>query len=67
MELQLNEKYVYDQKGQKKEVIIGYKEYLKLMALLEDLDDIEEIKKVEAEETMPWEEVKNILSSQDKL
>ena len=48
-------------------MIIGYKEYQNLMALLEDLDDIEEINKVEAEETMPWEEVKNKLKSQSKL
>ena len=67
MLLELNEKIVYNKKGQKKEVIIPYSKYLKLMELLEDFDDLKAIKEVEFEETVPWKQVKEELHSQGKL
>ena len=67
MNLQLNEKIVYDKKGRKKDIIIPYAEYQKLMELLEDLDDLNEMKEVESEEMVPWEQVKEGLRRQGKL
>ncbi len=67
MLINLNEKIVYNNKGQKKEVIIPYSKYLKLMEMLEDLDDLKAMKEVEFEETVPWEQVKEELHSQGKL
>jgi hypothetical protein len=58
MNLKLNEKIVYDKRGRKKDVIIAYPEYRKLMELVEDLDDIQEMKVVVKEETVPWEDIK---------
>jgi len=67
MNLQLNEKIVYDKKGRRKDVIIPYSKYRKLMELLEDIDDLEDMKEVESEETVQWKRVKEELQRQGKL
>jgi len=67
MTLQWKEKIVYDKRGRKKEVIIPYTAYRKLLALLEDLDDLNAMKEVEFEETVSWEQVKDELRQQGKL
>jgi low affinity Fe/Cu permease len=66
MNLKLNEKIVYDKRGRKKDVIIAYPEYRKLMELVENLDDIQGMKEVEKEDTVPWEHVKMRLGRQGK-
>lgn len=67
MNLQLNEKIVYDKRGRKKDVIISYSVYQKLMELIEDIEDMQEMKEVESEATVSWDDAKAKLRRQGKL
>lgn len=40
--MQLDEKYILDKKGNKESVILPYKQYLKLIELIEDNEDIKD-------------------------
>jgi hypothetical protein len=40
--MQLNEKYILDQKGNKESVILPYKQYLQLLEIIEDNEDIKD-------------------------
>ena len=43
--VKLNEKYVTDRRGQRTDVVLSRKDYLRLMDYLEDLEDRLEIRK----------------------
>lgn len=40
--MQLNEKYILDQKGNKESVILPYKQYVQLLEIIEDNEDIKD-------------------------
>lgn len=56
MKLSIHEKFVTDDKGRKKEVILSLTEYQKILNLLEDLADISYIKKHKKDERITIEE-----------
>lgn len=60
--MKLNEKYVTDRTGQRTDVVLSRKDYLRLMDYLEDLEDRLEIRKRNAK-FVPWESRPSKLSS----
>lgn len=51
--LALHEKYVVNQKGQKKAVVLPYNEREKILEILEEYDDIRAYDQVKAEKSDP--------------
>lgn len=50
MHLELNEKYIVDEKGNKKSVVLDIKEFKKIVRVVEDLEDLRHIIKHRKEE-----------------
>jgi hypothetical protein len=67
MQLVLDEKIVYDKKGRKKDIILPYAQYRRLMELLEDLQDLADMKEVESEELISWNKVKDGLKAEGRI
>jgi hypothetical protein len=62
--VKLNEKYVTDRTGQRTDVVLSRKDYLRLMEYLEDLEDRLEIRKRKRNAKFaPWEHAKAVLKT----
>ena len=62
--VKLNEKYVTDRAGQRTDVVLSRKDYLRLMEYLEDLEDRLEIRKRKRNaKFVPWEHAKVVLKA----
>jgi hypothetical protein len=62
--VKLNEKYVTDRAGQRTDVVLSRKDYLRLMEYLEDLEDRLEIRKRKRNaKFVPWEHAKSVLKT----
>lgn len=61
--------FVVDSNGEKQSVLIDYAVWEELLNLLEDLEDSEEIGRLReaAEESIPWDQAKVELLSDDKF
>jgi len=51
-----NQRFVIEQRGEPAAVVIGYKDYEALIALLEDLEDVRDMLQSEGEPTRPLRE-----------
>ncbi len=40
--MELNEKYIFDNKGNKESVVLPYNQYLKILEIIEDNEDIQD-------------------------
>jgi len=49
--MNVKEKYLIDEKGNKKAVVLGLKEYRNIMELIEDLEDTNDLLKAERKAT----------------
>jgi hypothetical protein len=57
--VKLNEKYVTDRRGQRTDVVLSRKDYLRLMEYLEDLEDRLQIRKRKRNaKFLPWDTAK---------
>jgi len=57
---------LYNAHGKKSHVLIPYKNYEKLLELLEDAIDLQAMREVEHEETIPWKEAKRLLKKRSR-
>jgi hypothetical protein len=63
MNLDLNERYIIDEKGKKKSVVLDIKEFKKIMQIVEDLDDLRHITKRRKEKKISLEDFVSDLKS----
>lgn len=56
MRLELKEKYIVDEKGEKKSVVLDIKEFKKIVRIVEDLEDLRHIIKHRKEEKISLED-----------
>ena len=62
--VKLNEKYVTNRRGQRTDVVLSRKDYIRLMEYLEDLEDRLEIRKRKRNaKFVPWEAAKACLKT----
>ncbi len=62
--VKLHEKYVTDRTGQRTDVVLSRKDYMRLMQYLEDLEDRLEIRKRKRNaKFVPWEQAKAALKT----
>ena len=63
MALSMKTEYIVDEKGRKKKVILEYKDYMKLLDMIEDYEDSREIRKTMKESEIPLSEYKRKMKS----
>lgn len=63
MNLNLNEKYIVDENGKRKSVVLDIKEFKKIMQVVEDLDDLRHITKRRKEKKISLEDFVSDLKS----